>query len=117
MLIRIKNLRLRTIIGVYDWEREHEQDVVINITLRFDGSKAVKSDDLNDTVDYKTMNKHIIAEVQKSSYELIEALAGRVLDLVMEDEKVLEATVEVDKPGVLRFTDSVSVVETRVRDQ
>jgi FolB domain-containing protein len=110
MLIRIKNLRLRTVIGVFDWEREHQQDVIINIELKFDGSAAAASDALDDTIDYKALKKRIMAEVEQSSYQLLEKLAGRILEIVMDEPRIDAATVEVDKPSALRFTDSVSVV-------
>lgn len=115
MLIRIKNLRLRTVIGVNDWERELRQDVIINIEMEFDGSKAVQSDDIADTVDYKLLKRKIIQRVETSSFQLIERLASEILDLVLEDKRVMRAMVEVDKPHALRYADSVSVVVEKKR--
>ena len=109
MRIHIKNLRLRTIIGVNAWERENPQDVIVNVTMEFDGSKAVLSDDIKDTVDYMGAKLRIMEEVETSRFQLLEKLAHRILELVMEDPTVQRATVEVDKPHALRFTDSVSV--------
>ncbi|MBZ0166672.1 MAG: FolB domain-containing protein, partial [Candidatus Omnitrophica bacterium] len=68
--IQISNLRLRTIIGANDWERDHKQDVIINIRIGFDAGKSIASDELKDTVDYKTITKDIIEEVEGSSYFL-----------------------------------------------
>ena len=115
MKIRIKNLRLRTIIGVNDWEREQAQDVIVNVQAEFDADKPAASDDLNDAVDYQAMTHRIMAEVENSSYFLLERLAAKVLDQVMADPKVQRATVELDKPQALRFTDSVSVSCTAER--
>ncbi len=109
MIIRIKNLRLRTVIGIFDWERKTRQEVIVNVMLEFDGSKAALSDRIEDSVDYKALTKQIIAEVEESSFQLIEALANHVLGLVMADVGVRRAEVEVDKPGALRFAESVSV--------
>ena len=109
MTIHIRNLRLRTIIGVEDWERERIQDIVVNVKMTFDGSPAAAGDDLAGTVDYTAVKRRIMDEVERSSYRLIESLAGRILEIVMEDSKVLEAWVEIDKPHALRFADSVSV--------
>ncbi len=109
MMIRIKNLRLRTLIGIFDWERAHPQDVVINVQMEFDGSHAGLSDKIEDTVDYKKINKNIIRRVEESQFFLLEKLAQMILETVMEDSRVLKAKVEVDKPGALRFADSVSV--------
>ena len=115
MLIRIKNLRLRAIIGVNEWERRDKQDVVINVEIEFDGDRAARSDDLSETVDYKSITKQIIREVESSSFRLLERLAHHVLEIVMDHEEVLRARVEIDKPQALRFADSVSVVCERRR--
>jgi len=108
-IIRITDLKLRTIIGANDWERDHKQDVVINITIHFDDSKAKKSDDLKDTVDYKTICKAIIKMVEASSFFLIEKLADEIMKIVLNNKLIMEATVRVDKPFALRFADSVSI--------
>lgn len=115
-IIRITDLCLRTIIGTYDWERKTLQDVVINVSLEFDATKASKSDAIKDTVDYKEITKNIIAFVEKSKFFLIEKLAAEVLKIVLSNRKVISATVRVDKPGALRFAKSVSVELTKRRD-
>ena len=115
MIIKIENLRLRTIIGVYDWEKETLQDLVINVTIDFDGEKAAASDDIGDTIDYKAMNKKIINFVETSSFNLLERVVAGICDIVFEDPAVRWASVKVEKPGALRFADSVSVTETRER--
>jgi len=109
MIIRIKNLRLRAIVGTNAWEREAPQDVIFNIRMEFDGTKVAETDDLASTIDYKMMKRRIIKEVEEAHFYLLETLASRVLRIVMEEEKVQKATIEVDKPHALRFTDSVSV--------
>lgn len=108
-IARIKYLTLETIIGANDWERNTKQKVVINVEYEFSASKAVESDDLNDTCDYKKITKRIIDGVERSSFHLLEKLAAYVLSIVMEDPKVKAAKVEIDKPGALRYSDSVSV--------
>ena len=107
--IRITDLRLRTIIGINDWERKSKQDVIINVSMEYDASKAAKSDDINDTVDYKALSKEIINKVEDSNFLLLEKLAQTVLDIVMMHSLVKKAHVCVDKPFALRFADSVSV--------
>ena len=109
MKIKIKNLRLRTIIGTNDWERTNRQDVIINIKMRIDGEKVAATDDIIDTVNYRELTKTIIREVEKSNFYLLEKLADFILKIIMEDTKVIKAKVEVDKPQALRFSDSVSV--------
>ncbi len=109
MIIRIKNLRLRAIVGINPWEREQTQEVVLNVELEFDGAKAAASDRIEDTVDYKRLKRQIMQEVEASQYFLIEKLAARVLEIVRAESLVTRATVEIDKPSALRFADSVSV--------
>ncbi len=113
MIIKIENLRLRTIIGIYDWEKENRQDLVINVSIDFDGRKAAESDNIEDTLDYKAINKKIISFVETNDFNLLERVAGGICDIVFEDPVVRWASVKVEKPGALRFADSVSVTEAR----
>lgn len=115
MIIRIKNLRLRTIIGVNAWEREKQQDIILNIKLEYNGDRASVSDNIEDTLNYKTITKRVIAVVESSKYYLLEKLAQKILTAILEDSKVESATVEIDKPQALRYSDSVSVTRTAIR--
>ena len=114
--IRIKDLKLRAVIGVEEWEKNVKQDIVINIKLEFDASKAAASDDLEDTIDYKALKLKIIDLVENSAFQLVEKLAGEILKLCMSDDKVQAARVEVDKPHALRFAESVSLTLYDKRD-
>jgi len=109
MTVRIKNLRARTIIGIHQWEKEHPQEVVINVVIKFSADSAIVSDSIEDTVNYRQIKKMILREVEAHSFELLEKLAAFVLEKVMEDKRILKASVEIDKPHALRFADSVSV--------
>jgi len=113
--IKIKNLALRTVIGLNEWERGKRQDVLINVEMEFEEKEAVGSDKVDHTVDYKTITKNIISGVESSEFYLLESLADYVLKIVMKDPRVLAATVEVDKPHSLRFAESVSVVVSAKR--
>ncbi len=116
MIINIDNLRLRTIVGIFEWEQKIEQDVVLNIEIEIDGSKAIENDDIEHTVDYKTLTKAIIEKVENTKFNLIEKIAGDVTNIIMQNGKVLKSKVRVDKPGALRFADSVSVTHTEVKN-
>jgi D-erythro-7,8-dihydroneopterin triphosphate epimerase len=109
MTIKIKNLRLRTIIGVNDWERENRQEVIINARIEFDGLEASRTDDIKTTFNYKSTTKKIIEFVEDSQFFLIEKLAHAILQIIMDHPLVERAEVELDKPEALRFSDSVSV--------
>ena len=111
--IRITDLTLEAIIGINTWERTTKQEVIINLALEFDSSKAAKSDNIKDTVDYKSLKKSIINLVESSKFMLLERLVESVLDLIMKDPKVIKATVKIDKPRALRFAKSVSIESSR----
>lgn len=113
--IRITDLKLRAIIGINTWERKLKQDIIINIVLEFDSSKAAKSDNIKDTLDYKALKKRILAFVRNSKFFLLEKLVEEVLTLIMRDPKVLKATVRIDKPKALRFAKSVSIESSRTK--
>jgi len=108
-IIRIKNLLVRTIIGFNPEERVNRQDVIINIEIEVDVTRAVSTDHQDEIYNYKAITKAIIAFVSESKFNLLEKLTNEVLQLVMQDERVLRAKVEIDKPHALRFSESVSV--------
>ena len=105
--IEIKNLRLRTIIGFNDWEREKPQDVVISIKLTYNAQKAIQGDDVTYAVDYKTITKAIIQKVEEAQFNLLESLANMVYEHVHSYKGVNTVEVTVEKPHCLRFSDNV----------
>jgi D-erythro-7,8-dihydroneopterin triphosphate epimerase len=113
--IYIKNLRLRTIIGIEDGERTHKQDIIINAQIEVNIDTPAQSDNINDAFNYKTITKKIIEFVESSDYFLLEKLVDQLLKLIMQDEQAITTTVEVDKPAALRFSDSVSIKQTATR--
>jgi D-erythro-7,8-dihydroneopterin triphosphate epimerase len=115
MVIRIKNLRLRTVIGVHEWERRAKQEIIVNLSMEFDGSAAARSDDLNDAIDYSAIKRRLLEKVEQTQFFLLEKLVEYILDLVMEEHRITSASVEVDKPHALRFAESVSVTSSRRR--
>lgn len=117
MQIAIKNLHLKTIIGIYPLERTKKQAVIINIKFQYDAIKAAKTDNIKNAVDYKTITKNIIALVQKSKFFLLETLANDILKKIIKDKKIRHASVEVTKPGALTHAESVSVKATATRKQ
>lgn len=108
-LIRVKNLLLRTYIGFNPEEIANMQDVLINVEIEADiPEEALLADEPNGIYNYKTITKQIIALVQEKRFKLLEVLTKKILDLIMEDDRVIRARVEVDKPHALRFAESVS---------
>jgi len=111
--IFIRDLALRCIIGIYPEERREKQDIVINVEMHCDLRQAGKSDDLNDTVDYKSVKKAILKLVEGSRFQLIESLAEKIAAIALADEKVQQVVVTIDKPGALRFAKASAVEITR----
>jgi D-erythro-7,8-dihydroneopterin triphosphate epimerase len=107
--IRIKNLRLRTYIGINDDEIVNMQDVVINVKIQYHADSATDSDRMDDALNYKTITKRIIKLVENNRFSLLEKLTADVLAIAAEHSWVIYAEAEVDKPHALRFADSVSL--------
>lgn len=114
--ILIQNLRLRCLIGFSPHELKDKQDVVINMTLYTDTSKAGATDNPDDLLNYRTINKAVIQHVEASSYKTIEALANNIARIAITECGVEHIKVEVYKPGALRFTDNVGVILERTRE-
>ena len=113
--IRIGDLSLRCIIGTRPAERRMRQEVVVNIALDCDLSRAGRTDRPGDTIDFDGLEKRIVRLVEGSRFRLIERLADRIAAACLRDSKVLGATVAVDKPRALRFARSAGVEVFRAR--
>jgi D-erythro-7,8-dihydroneopterin triphosphate epimerase len=108
--IRVKNLLIRTYIGFNPDELVNKQDVLINLEIETDiPDEALEADEPDGIFNYKTITKKVITHVQEGRFKLLEVLTKSILDLIMTDEKVNWAKVEVDKPHALRFAESVSL--------
>jgi len=108
-LIRVKNLLLRTYIGFNPEEIANKQDVIINIEIEANiPEEALLADEPDGIYNYRTITKQIIELVQDNRFKLLEVLTKNILDLIMTDNRVSRARVEVDKPHALRFAESVS---------
>ena len=107
--IRIKDLRLRTFIGIKEEEINNRQDVLINVSILYPAEMAVAINEIEHALNYRTITKAIISHVESNRFALLERLTQEVLDIVMQNEQVRYAEVEVDKPHALRFSESVSI--------
>jgi FolB domain-containing protein len=107
--IIIKDLSLRAIIGIEEWERREKQDILIDLTVFTNVEVAGRRDEVNETINYRTLTKAIIQHVEASQYQLAETLATAIARICVVDFKVLKVIVRVEKPGALRFARSVGV--------
>ena len=113
----IKDLLVRGIIGISDWEREKPQDILINITAFTDTSRAAQSDNIVDCVDYSALAKKVQAHAETSARFTVEALANDLARICLEQKGVQKVIVRVEKPGAVRFARSVGVEIERGRNE
>ncbi|GLR64767.1 dihydroneopterin triphosphate 2'-epimerase [Marinospirillum insulare] len=115
--IRIKNLRLRTYVGINEEEIQNQQDILVNVVIGYAADRAVQFNRIEEALNYRTITKEIIAHVESGRFALLERLTKELLEIVMNYEQVEVAEVEVDKPHALRFSDSVSVTLSARKEQ
>jgi len=113
----IKDLAARGVIGVNDWERKIQQEILINIIAFTDTRQAGATDNIQDCVDYKVLSKKVLAHAESSAPLTVEALANSLAKLCLEDPMIQRIIVRVEKPGAVRFAKSVGVEVERSRDE
>jgi FolB domain-containing protein len=113
----IKDLLARGIIGVHDWERNRPQNIMINITMFTDTRRAAQTDSLDDCINYSTMSKKVLAHAESVNRLTVEALANDLARICLEENGVQKVIVRVEKPGAVRFSESVGVEIERSRDE
>ena len=113
--ILIRDLLVRGIIGLNDWEREKKQDILINLVLFVETRSAAQSDDISDSLNYRSLTKAIVQHVESASRYLVEALATDIARIAVVDFGAERVSVRVEKPGALRFAQSVGVEIERSR--
>lgn len=109
----IEDLRIQTVIGIYDWEREITQTISIDLQMAFDISRAAASDEIVDTLDYKSVSKRLIQFVESSEFQLVEALADHCARIVLDEFPVNWLRLKLSKPGAVRGSSAVGVIIER----
>ena len=107
-IIDIVDLRVRTIIGTHPWERKNKQELIINMSLEYDASKASRSDKLSDAIDYEQIAKTVIKTVENSHCLLLEKLAAKVMDQIKSFKGLENVFLQIDKPQALPEARSIS---------
>ena len=111
----IKNLLARGIIGIHEWERDKPQDILINIDLFTELRKQDTADNISECIDYSEVTKKVIHHAETVKRFTVEALAEDIAQICLDDPRVLKATVRVEKPGAVRFAQSVGIEIERIR--
>lgn len=114
--IFIAGLKSEAIIGIYDWERQVRQTVLIDVEIGADIRKAALSDSIDDTLNYKRVAKRVLAFVDASQFHLVETLAEHIAMLILEEFGVPWVSIVLNKPGAVRNSKSVGVSVQRERD-
>lgn len=114
-IVYLRDLRIPTVIGVFEWERRVRQTVALDLDMAADIARAAQSDDLVDALDYKAVAKRLIVFVEESRFQLVETLAERVAQLVLTEFDVAWVRVRVNKTGAVRGARDVGVIIERDR--
>jgi len=112
-IVFIRELKVATVVGIYDWERRIRQNVVLDLDMAADVARAAKSDKIEDTLDYKAVAKRLIQFVSASEFQLVETLAEKVAELVMREFAVRWVKVTLHKPGAVSGSKSVGIIIER----
>jgi dihydroneopterin aldolase len=114
--IFIHALKTEAIIGIFDWERQVKQTVIVDIEISADIRKAALSDSIVDTLNYKKVAKRVLAFVEGSQFHLVETLAEHVAMLLLEDFGIAWVRLSLSKPGAIRSSRDVGVLLERDRN-
>jgi len=112
-IIFLRDLRIDTIIGIYDWEREKKQTVVLDLEMSTDVSKAAASDDIRDALNYKDIAKRLIQFVGDSSFQLVETLAEECAQIIQHEFNVAWVKIQLNKQGAVTGSRDVGVIIER----
>lgn len=111
--IFLDELKVDTVIGIWEWERRIRQTVVIDLEMSADIARAAATDDVADTLNYKSVAKRVQEFVADSSFQLVETLAERIASIIREEFDVSWVRVRVNKPGAIRGSKAVGVMIER----
>jgi dihydroneopterin aldolase len=114
-IVYIRDLRIETVIGVYDWERKIRQTISLDLEMGSDNRKAARSDHIDDAIDYKAVAKRMIQFVGDSQFQLVETLAERCAEIILAEFNVPWVRLRLSKPGAVTGSQDVGVVIERQR--
>jgi dihydroneopterin aldolase len=112
-IIFLGGLEIQTIIGIYDWERETRQTIVLDIEMAFDIQKAAETDDIQYALDYKTVSKRIISFVEDSQFFLVEKLITEIANIIRNEFNVCWVKIILNKKGAIRGASDVGIIIER----
>jgi len=111
--IFLHGLKAETIIGIYDWERQVKQTVIVDLEMNGSVRKAAISDSIDDTLNYKRVAKRVLAFIEASKFHLVESLTEQIAMLLIAEFGLLWVRVSLSKPGAVRNSRDVGVIIER----
>ncbi len=111
--IFLEQVKVQTKLGVPEWERMVSQTIILDIEIGYNSSKAGKSDSINDTIDYGAVVARIRETLKQNSFQLVEALAEHICQLILSEFGGLRVSVRVTKPGILPGLKALGVLIER----
>ncbi len=115
-IVFIEDLRIETIIGIYDWERKIKQTIALDIDMQADNRRPAASENIDDALNYKAVAKRLIAFTEDSSFQLVETLAERLAAIILEEFDVPWLRLRLRKLGAVTGSRSVGVLIERSRE-
>lgn len=112
-IVYIRDLKVDTVIGIFDWERRIRQMVSLDLEMAADIRKAAASDHIDDALDYKAVGKRLISFIQMSEFQLVETLSEKVAEIVLSEFNVRWLKLRLSKPGALRGAKDVGIIIER----
>jgi len=112
-IVFIEDLRIDTIIGIYDWERKIKQTISLDIEMAADNTKPAASENIDDALNYKAVAKRMITFTEDSQFQLVETLAERLIEIIMTDFNVPWCRLKLSKLGAVTGSRSVGVIIER----
>ena len=114
--IFLNEMRVETIVGIWDWERKTKQIVSIDLEMGADIKKAALTDNIEDTLNYKGVSKRIRKFVEDSDFQLVETMAEKIAEIILVEFNVPWVKIRVNKPGAIRGSKDVGVFITRTQE-
>lgn len=115
-IVFIQGLKIDCVIGIYDWERKIRQDIILDIEMGFDIKPAAKTDHIDQTLDYKAVSKRLIRFVQASEFQLVETLAERITEIILNEFGVQKVKLTLNKGEAVTGAKGVGVIIKRTSD-
>jgi dihydroneopterin aldolase len=112
-IVFLRDLRIDTVIGIYGWERRTRQTLIFDLEMSADIARAAASDDIADTLNYKSVAKRLMEFVGQSEFQLVETLAERCTEIIREEYGVRWVRLTLNKKGAVRGATDVGVIIER----